>query len=69
MAVDTGWAALRTDTHTRQHARGVTTDSGGVTEETTVMGVPCVTLRGTTERPETVSIEPCSLRLPPVSSS
>lgn len=39
-----------------RHARGVTTDSGGVTEETTVMGVPCVTLRGTTERPETVSI-------------
>lgn len=26
MAVDTGWAALRTDTHTRQHARGVTTE-------------------------------------------
>lgn len=39
-----------------QHARGVITDSGGVTEETTVMGVPCVTLRDTTERPETVSI-------------
>ena len=27
-----------------RHARGVITDSGGVTEETTVMGVPCVTL-------------------------
>ncbi|HMO45597.1 MAG TPA: UDP-N-acetylglucosamine 2-epimerase (non-hydrolyzing) [Rubrivivax sp.] len=39
-----------------RHARGVITDSGGVTEETTVMGVPCVTLRDTTERPETVSI-------------
>jgi len=39
-----------------QHARGVITDSGGVTEETTVLGVPCVTLRDTTERPETVSI-------------
>ena len=39
-----------------QHARGVITDSGGVTEETTVMGVPCATLRDTTERPETVSI-------------
>ena len=39
-----------------RHARGVITDSGGVTEETTVMGVPCVTLRDTTERPETVTI-------------
>lgn len=39
-----------------QNARGVITDSGGVTEETTVMGVPCVTLRDTTERPETVTI-------------
>lgn len=29
---------------------------GGVTEETTVMGVPCMTLRDTTERPETVTI-------------
>jgi UDP-N-acetylglucosamine 2-epimerase (non-hydrolysing) len=34
----------------------VITDSGGITEETTVMGVPCMTLRDTTERPETVSI-------------
>ena len=39
-----------------KHARGVITDSGGVSEETTVMGVPCVTLRDTTERPETVTI-------------
>ena len=39
-----------------RHARGVITDSGGVTEETTVMGVPCATLRDTTEWPETVSI-------------
>jgi UDP-N-acetylglucosamine 2-epimerase (non-hydrolysing) len=29
------------------------TDSGGITEETTVMGVPCMTLRDNTERPET----------------
>ena len=39
-----------------KHARGVITDSGGVTEETTVMGVPCITLRDSTERPETVTI-------------
>ena len=34
----------------------VITDSGGIQEETTVMGVPCITLRNNTERPETVSI-------------
>lgn len=34
----------------------VITDSGGVTEETTVMGIPCMTLRDTTERPETVTV-------------
>jgi UDP-N-acetylglucosamine 2-epimerase (non-hydrolysing) len=34
----------------------VITDSGGITEETTVMGVPCLTLRDNTERPETVSV-------------
>ncbi|MCR4348003.1 MAG: UDP-N-acetylglucosamine 2-epimerase (non-hydrolyzing) [Sulfuricaulis sp.] len=39
-----------------QHARGVITDSGGITEETTVLGVPCLTLRDNTERPETVTI-------------
>lgn len=39
-----------------RHAFGVITDSGGVTEETTVMGVPCITLRDSTERPETVTI-------------
>lgn len=39
-----------------KHAKGVITDSGGVTEETTVMGVPCLTLRKSTERPETVTI-------------
>lgn len=37
-----------------KHAKGVLTDSGGITEETTVMGVPCMTLRDNTERPETV---------------
>lgn len=34
----------------------VVTDSGGITEETTVMGVPCITLRDNTERPETCTI-------------
>ncbi|RMH18926.1 MAG: UDP-N-acetylglucosamine 2-epimerase (non-hydrolyzing) [Gammaproteobacteria bacterium] len=39
-----------------RHAKAVITDSGGITEETTVMGVPCLTLRDSTERPETVTI-------------
>lgn len=39
-----------------RHAKAVITDSGGITEETTVLGVPCLTLRNTTERPETVDI-------------
>jgi len=34
----------------------VLTDSGGITEETTVMNVPCITLRDSTERPETCDI-------------
>jgi len=39
-----------------KHAKAVITDSGGITEETTVMGVPCMTLRTSTERPETITI-------------
>ncbi len=53
-----------------KHARAVITDSGGITEETTVMGVPCMTLRDSTERPETITVgtnellgtDPASLR-------
>ena len=37
-----------------KHAKGVITDSGGITEEATVYNVPCLTLRNSTERPETV---------------
>lgn len=38
-----------------KHAAAVVTDSGGVQEETTVLGVPCITVRTTTERPITIA--------------
>ena len=37
------------------HAKFVLTDSGGIQEETTVLDIPCLTLRDTTERPITIS--------------
>jgi UDP-N-acetylglucosamine 2-epimerase (non-hydrolysing) len=37
------------------HAKVVLTDSGGIQEETTVLNIPCITLRDTTERPITLT--------------
>ncbi len=39
-----------------KNSKAVITDSGGITEETTIMGIPCITLRDNTERPETITI-------------
>lgn len=39
-----------------ERAKAVVTDSGGITEEASVMRVPCMTLRDNTERPETIEI-------------
>ncbi|MGH7847853.1 MAG: non-hydrolyzing UDP-N-acetylglucosamine 2-epimerase [Candidatus Binatia bacterium] len=40
--------------HLMSHAQFVLTDSGGIQEESTILGIPCVTLRENTERPVTV---------------
>lgn len=39
-----------------KQAMAIITDSGGITEEAAVLGVPCMTLRDSTERPETVTV-------------
>lgn len=39
-----------------KHAKAVITDSGGITEEASIMKIPCMTLRDNTERPETVTM-------------
>lgn len=39
-----------------KHARLVVTDSGGIQEETTALGIPCVTARDNTERPVTIDV-------------
>ncbi|TYB79048.1 non-hydrolyzing UDP-N-acetylglucosamine 2-epimerase [Bizionia myxarmorum] len=39
-----------------ERAKAVVTDSGGITEEASIMNVPCMTLRDNTERPETMSL-------------
>ena len=39
-----------------ERAKAVITDSGGITEEASVMNVPCMTLRDNTERPETMEL-------------
>jgi len=38
------------------HAKLVLTDSGGLQEETTVLGIPCITMRNNTERPVTCEV-------------
>ena len=47
------------------HARLMITDSGGIQEETTWLGVPCLTLRRNTERPATIRDGTNRLALPP----
>lgn len=39
-----------------KNSKAIITDSGGVSEEATIYGIPCMTLRNNTERPETISL-------------
>ncbi|HQW93314.1 MAG TPA: UDP-N-acetylglucosamine 2-epimerase (non-hydrolyzing) [Ferruginibacter sp.] len=39
-----------------KNAKGIITDSGGITEEATVLHIPCLTMRNSTERPETITL-------------
>jgi UDP-N-acetylglucosamine 2-epimerase (non-hydrolysing) len=39
-----------------KNSKAVITDSGGISEEATILNVPCITLRSNTERPETVTM-------------
>ncbi len=39
-----------------KYSKAVITDSGGITEEASIMNVPCITLRNNTERPETITL-------------
>ena len=41
---------------TVEDAKGIITDSGGITEEATFFKVPCFTMRENTERPETINV-------------
>jgi UDP-N-acetylglucosamine 2-epimerase (non-hydrolysing) len=50
------------------HCLAIYTDSGGLQEEAAVLGVPCITCRYCTDRPETVLDAKVNLLLPPVSA-
>ena len=39
-----------------ENSKAIITDSGGITEEATVLNIPCLTLRDSTERPETITL-------------